>query len=297
MQNITENCITEVWPGPMEGVMKEPFIRSVTKLDLTSRWMTPFFRVTTHVPKEKKVAEFLKPFLETGLPVSGQIMGTHPARLAKTAEIMLKLGCFDVNFNCGCPSARVVSGGAGGGILKDTVLLSDILKALRDALPAGTFSVKTRIGFDRNMCEEITGLILENGTPDRLFVHCRTTKELYCEVDNMQERFDQVISATHDARKNGLSLILNGNISSAQQARELAAKAGKCGIMCARYWMRDPGLLRRIDGCYPLSPEQAAEEFFDTFKSFCTSKGALIEAGRMLWGNNSPKFRNILTSI
>ncbi|MBO5990485.1 MAG: tRNA-dihydrouridine synthase family protein, partial [Lentisphaeria bacterium] len=206
--------------------MREPFIRTVSELKLASRWMTPFFRVTTHVPKKAKVAEFLQVFLETGLPVSGQIMGIHPERLAKTAQIMLELGCFDVDINCGCPSSRVISGGAGGGILRDLDLLKNILQALRSALPLGAFSVKTRIGYDRDRSEEVLKTILENGKPDRLFVHCRTTKEMYAPVENMSGRFDKVISLTREARKYGMSLILNGDIASVQQARLLAEKAG-----------------------------------------------------------------------
>lgn len=297
MHNHQENNITEVWPGPMEGVMREPFVRTVSELKLASRWMTPFFRVTTHVPKKAKVAEFLQVFLETGLPVSGQIMGTHPERLAKTAQIMLELGCFDVDINCGCPSSRVISGGAGGGILRDLDLLKNILQALRSAMPPGAFSVKTRIGYDRDRSEEVLKTILENGKPDRLFVHCRTTKEMYAPVENMSGRFDKVISLTREARKDGMSLILNGDISSVQHARLLAEKAGSCGVMCARSWMRDPGLLRRIEGYNELSPEDARELFFETLKKYSPGKGALIEAARMMWGTNSDKFKSTLKNI
>ena len=36
----------EVWPGPMEGVGSDEFALAVQKLRLTSRWMTPFIRLT-----------------------------------------------------------------------------------------------------------------------------------------------------------------------------------------------------------------------------------------------------------
>ena len=285
-----QKLIQEVWPGPMEGVMKEPFVRTVSELKLASRWMTPFFRVTTGVPKSRQIADFLAPFLATGLPVSGQIMGTDRELLCRTAQLMLQHGCIDVNLNCGCPSARVVSGNAGGGALKDLCRLADILKALRDALPSGCFSVKSRIGYRSVQLEEIIALITENGSPDRLFIHARSVKELYTSVPDMPERFAEIIRLTEKQRTGGMKLILNGDISSPRQAAEL----GGCGVMCARYWMRDPGLLRNIEFREQKDPETSRTEFFETFMRLNNARGAALEIARMLWGTESDQFRKLL---
>ena len=290
MTEIRQNSIQEVWPGPMEGVMKEPFIKTVSSLKLVSRWMTPFFRVTTGVPKDKQIAAFLAPFLETGLPVSGQIMGTDRELLCKTALLMLKHGCIDVNLNCGCPSSRVVSGNAGGGALKNLASLADILKGLRDTLPAGCFSVKSRIGYQSNQSLEVIGVITENGSPDRLFIHARSVKELYLNVPDREERFSEIIRLTEQQRNNGMKLILNGDIKSVSQAEKLR----ECGVMCARYWMRDPGLLRRIEFREDKDPETSRTEFFDTFMQLNNAHGAALEITRMLWGTKSVQFKNLL---
>ena len=290
MAQITQKFSQEVWPGPMEGVMKEPFIQTVTKLQLVSRWMTPFFRVTTGVPKEKHIQLFLAPFLETGLPVSGQIMGTDKELLCKTALIMLKCGCKDVNLNCGCPSARVVSGNAGGGALKDLGKLADTLKSLRDTLPAGCFSIKCRIGYKQPESDKILPLITENGSPDRLFVHARSVSELYKSIPDMEKRFSDIISLTENERANGMKLILNGDISSVEQAEKLFP----FGVMCARYWMRDPGLLRRIELREEKDAETSRIEFFDTFRQLNNAHGATLEIARMLWGGDSRQFRSLL---
>ena len=105
----------EVWPGPMEGVSRPEFVRAVNHLKLVKRWMTPFLRVSDSCFKEKKVKEFLAPYLESQLPVTAQIMGTNSAVLAELALLCLDCGANDINLNCGCPSKRVYSGGAGGG--------------------------------------------------------------------------------------------------------------------------------------------------------------------------------------
>lgn len=294
MKNFTENQISEVWPGPMEGVMKTAFIETVSKLELVSRWMTPFFRVSGYVPKKRYLMEFLTPFLNTGLPVSGQLMGTDAKLLGETAKMMLDAGCFEVNLNCGCPSNRVVSGNAGGGALKDLAKLADILKHLRDTLPDGRFSVKSRIGYDFPATREVLNTIIEYGKPDRLTIHCRTTKEAYIPVPDMQERFDEVIALTSPAREQGMVLILNGDISSVETARNLAQKANGCGIMSARPWMRDLALLRRMEDKPAADEESLKEEFFDTFSTLNSAQGASLEIARLLWGSDSDKFRSML---
>lgn len=294
MNRSIEKHTTEVWPGPMEGVMKNAFIRTVSRLDLVSRWMTPFYRVTTHVPKTRQINEFLAPFLETGLPVSGQIMGTDAAFLGETAKLMLKAGCFEVNLNCGCPSKRVVSGGAGGGALKDLQKLSYILKYLRDIVPTGKFSIKSRIGYLTPQYADVLNTIIEDGNPDRLTVHCRAVKEMYLPIDDMSERFEKVILLTESARNNGMHLILNGDIKSEDDARALTEKCPECGIMCARSWMHDPGLLKRIEGKSVPDPQTLRKMFFETFMELNSSDGAALEVARMLWNSDSEEFRTLL---
>ena len=90
-------------------------------------------------------------------------------------------------------------------------------------------------------------------------------------------------------------LILNGDIDSVETAVKLAEIAGSCGIMCARPWMNDPGLLKRIEGETITDDEDLKNTFFETFKTFNSSTGAELEIARMLWGGNSERFRSLLT--
>ena len=49
-------------PGPMEGVMSPEFLRAANALELTGRWITPFFRLSQELPKAKYFRRFLAPF-------------------------------------------------------------------------------------------------------------------------------------------------------------------------------------------------------------------------------------------
>ena len=75
---------------------------------------------------------------------------------------------------------------------------------------------------------------------------------------------------------------------------EQAKKISPYGVMCARYWMRDPGLLRRIEFHEEKDAETSRKEFFDTFRQLNGSPGATLEVARMLWGADSPQFRSLL---
>ena len=64
----------EIWPAPMEGVMTQPLIRAASKLGLVDRWMTPFWRVTSSPVKKSKLKQWFAPFVDSGLPVTAQLM-------------------------------------------------------------------------------------------------------------------------------------------------------------------------------------------------------------------------------
>ena len=282
----------EVWPGPMEGVSRPEFVRAVNHLKLVSRWMTPFLRVSDTCFKEKKVREFLDPFLESKLPVTAQIMGTRADVLAQLADVCLACGASDINLNCGCPSKRVTSGGAGGGALQQADLLLKTAETLRKTLPAEVgFSIKMRSGFSHP--DEMLYLIprLTVLGIDKIFIHYRTVKEQYLPVAGRLERFQKAVTAAGNT-----PVILNGDISLVSEGRELVSATGAAGVMIARAFMQDPWLLVRFEN--KNAPDQSAgqKKFFETLEEFNVSGGNKLELAKMIWGANSAEFRNLLKS-
>ena len=67
------------FPGPMEGVMTPLFCRAFHHLQLTDGWLTPYYRVTTNVPKDAKLEKFIQPYMENNLPVIVQLVTDPPA--------------------------------------------------------------------------------------------------------------------------------------------------------------------------------------------------------------------------
>ena len=223
------------WPGPMEGVMTPQLIRAVSKLQLVQRWMTPFLRISNNVPRERIFREFLEPYLESGLPVTMQLMGTDIRCLSETAERLQKYPLAGLNFNCGCPSKRVVSSGAGGGALRDLGHTFAIIAALREAVKI-PFSVKLRVGWSSpEEQERIIPELCRLGV-DMLFVHYRTVKELYLPVCGRDERLKRSLELA-----GSVPVVVNGDFDTAEDIA-LAREMGAAGVMSARGWLRNPSL-------------------------------------------------------
>ena len=125
----------EVWPGPMEGVAQEAFVRTANELRLIERWMTPFCRLSCALPHTGKLRSFLAPFAAGNLPVTVQLMGVDPELIAAAAAIFADLGAAGINLNFGCPSNRVTAGNAGGGAWKHPDDILRICAACRKVLP------------------------------------------------------------------------------------------------------------------------------------------------------------------
>ena len=280
----------EAWPGPMEGVASPGFVRAANALKLVSRWMTPFVRVSSGVPGRRKLVAFLSPFLEGEVPVTAQLMGTDAQLLVRCAESLLALGATGINLNFGCPNRRVVNGKAGGGALKEPERAAELLASVGDALPGVPLSVKMRAGFgDFAELETLLPLLVSTGAAQKFFIHHRTVKELYCDVPDRCDRFDAIVRLAGNA-----PVVLNGDIATAEEARRLVERTCGAGVMCARYWMRDPFLLCRIEGKIVPEAEEGRELFYAELLRSGAAGGALIELAKLLYGPTDPHFLKLV---
>ena len=287
---MTTDGTFEVWPGPMEGVASPAFVRAVNALDLVSVWMTPFIRLSSALPRKGKLAAFLAPFLESRKPVTAQLMGVDAKLLAECAEVCLDLGAVAINLNFGCPSRRVVNGGAGGGALRDPERAAEFLASVGVALPGVPLSVKMRAGFaEFAEIGTILPRLVETGAADKFFVHCRAVKEQYLPIPDRDARFSTVMRLGAGAK-----IVLNGDLADADDVRAVVRRTGCTGVMCARFWMRDPFLLRRIEGKTVPDAEEGKERFYRELLSAGVGGGALIELVRMLYGTSHPRFRELV---
>lgn len=279
-------------PGPMDGVMVPAWIRAAARLELAERWITPFFRVSSALPRRKCLLRFLSPFMESGKPVTVQLMGTDPALLSETASAFVELGASGIDFNFGCPCRRVTAGGAGGGALTRPPLMRRIVAAVRGVLaPSVPVSVKIRSGWrSPDELERILPAVLCDGAVDFLTVHCRTVAEAYLPVADRESRWERAVRLA-----SGVPVILNGDIGAAEEMRSLPVKHGAAGAMAARGLLHDPWLLRRASRLDAPPAPYGRRLFFETVVAAAADDGGLppgyaVGLSNFLWGEDNPYF-------
>ena len=135
-------------PGPMEGVTAGAWLTILTRHRWVEAWWTPFLRISTGVPRRARLADWLRPYLATGLPVIAQIMGEDTARLAETARRLHELGAAAIDLNCACPSPVVVRNHSGGERLRHPEWIAATLAAMKAAVGGAPVGVKVRVGYE-----------------------------------------------------------------------------------------------------------------------------------------------------
>ena len=278
-------------PGPMEGVMSPEFLRAANALELTGRWVTPFFRLSQELPKTKHFRSFLAPFAP--VPTVMQIMGRDPALLVDAAKLAEDAGASGIDLNFGCPSSQVTRHGAGGAILKDPALAAEIVRQVRAAVEIPV-SVKLRAGWTSP--DELAGLLAAvlDGCPDLVTVHYRTVAEQYRPLPSGERERRFAMAA--ERLTGHCPWLVNGDFTTAEEMRRTAETFGAAGAMAARWFLRDPGIFRRAHGLETPPAETMRETFFRQVVAEYPDgmpPGRAIELSIFLWGPGNPYFKAI----
>lgn len=281
-------------PAPMEGVMRPALMEVCNDLHLSQVWVTPFFRVSESVPKERELKKFLAPFQAPGVKVILQIMGVDPAKLAETALRGLSANADGIDLNCGCPSNQVIRHGAGSGAWKTFENTAHIIEAVRKNIGNAFFSVKTRLGFeDFSEVPPVLKLWSEAAQVDMFTLHYRTVREGYLSVPGREERLREAGKCLA-----GKPLIFgNGNIKSIEEGKKLCCDAGLDGAMIGRGFWQDPFILQRhfsAQNCPADNAPSARKILWNElskleYKEKFWSIGSAIELCSLINGADSPE--------
>ena len=114
--------------------------------------------------------------------ITPQFIGKDPEALRACLEKVKVAGYDTADLNCGCPFPMVRNKGRGSGILRTPDVLRRMLEVGCEVMGAGKFSIKARLGVDRN--DELLELMpMINEFPLRfLTVHARTARQMYAGV-------------------------------------------------------------------------------------------------------------------
>ncbi len=165
--------------SPLRGVtiraFRETFARPIAEAGFTEAF-TPFISAMPGVDPLKS------PELRGGeesLKITPQFIGKDPAALAECLKRTNGAGYDTADLNCGCPFPMVRNKGRGSGILRSPDTLRRMLEVGCEVMGAGKFSIKTRLGVERND-ELLEFLPMIDEFPLRfVVVHARNARQMY----------------------------------------------------------------------------------------------------------------------
>ena len=233
--------------APLRGVtircFRETFAEEIREAGF-SETVTPFITATAGYDPLKD-RELRDEGLETEdgrreLRVTPQFIGKDPVALRDCLLRVKAAGYDTADLNCGCPFPMVRNKGRGSGILRTPDVLRQMLEVGCETMGSGKFSIKARLGVDRN--DELLKLMpLVNLFPLRfLTVHARTARQMYegsCDGE-MVEKVAKV--ATVPVVRNGdVELPVSGKLRDA--ASPLTAASPFLDVMIGRAFVRSLG--------------------------------------------------------
>ncbi len=163
--------------APMEDVSDPPF-RALCKEQGADVVYTEFVSSEGLIRNAAKSVMKLDIY-EKERPVGIQIFGANMESMLQTIDIVEKSNPDIIDINFGCPVKKVVSKGAGAGILKDICLMEQLTAEMvkRTNLPV---TVKTRLGWDHDSIKivEVAERLQDVGCKS-IAIHGRTRAQMY----------------------------------------------------------------------------------------------------------------------
>jgi len=239
--------------APMAGITDRQFrlvLRRIGGVGL----VTMEFISSEALFRKNKRARLLMRYAEEERPISIQIYGRDPARMAEAARVVEEIGADICDINMGCPANKILNGCSGCALMGDLDLARDIVREVRRVISI-PLSVKFRLGLKdegRNFLD--LGRICEGEGVDVVAMHARTATQMFKGRADWSEiaRLKQALS---------IPVVGNGDIAVAEDAVRMLGETGCDGVMIGRASMKNPWIYRQAEdllaGRLPYEPSVA----------------------------------------
>ena len=223
--------------APMAGVTDLPF-RLLCKRYGASLVCTEMVSSKAMYYNDKKTMLMLETDEAEG-PFAVQIFGREPDIMAETANKALSTGASILDINMGCPAPKVANNGDGSALLKEPKLIGEIVKKVVESVNVPV-TCKIRSGFDSVADVRYIAKTIEDSGASAITVHPRTRSMYYSGVADRK-----IIKLVKESVK--IPVIGNGDIFSAQSAKDMLDTTGCDGVMVARGAQGNPFIFRQIN--------------------------------------------------
>ena len=224
--------------APMAGVTDNPF-RRLCKSFGAGHAVSEMIIADTALYARKK-SLYRANFDNEIAPISAQIAGAEPDKLAEAARYQIDNGAQIIDINMGCPAKKVCRKLAGSALLQDEDLVARLLDAAVNAVDAPV-TLKTRLGFE-NGRENILRVAkrAEQAGIAAIAIHGRTREDMY----TGEARYELIREVKESI---SIPVIANGDIDSAQKAQRVYELTGCDAVMIGRAAQGQPWIFRDIE--------------------------------------------------
>ena len=225
--------------APMEDVSDPPF-RALCKENGADVVYTEFISCEGLIRDAAKSIIKLDIY-EKERPVGIQIFGANLDSMLQAVDIVEKSNPDILDINFGCPVKKVVSKGAGAGILKDIDKMERLTKEIvkRTKLPV---TVKTRLGWDHDSIKiiEVAERLQDVGC-QAIAIHGRTRSQMY-KGDADWSYIEQV----KNNQRMHIPVFANGDINTPEKAMYVRDSLGLDGAMIGRASIGNPWFFKEV---------------------------------------------------
>ena len=217
-----------------------------------------------------------KQLMETkSLPTAVQVFGSDPHIFEKTIPQVENYGLF-VDINMGCPAPKIVNNGEGASLMRDLDKAEKIIDAVCRAATKPV-TIKMRAGWDEGSINAPElAKIAQNCGASAITIHGRTREQFY------SGKADRGI-IRKVCESVSIPVIANGDVFSAEDAKELLGETGAAAVMVGRGAQGNPWIFTQIAELfsfgsvktYPTN-EERIETAVKHIELMCSLKGEYI---------------------
>jgi tRNA-dihydrouridine synthase B len=240
---------TPVVMAPMAGMTDSAFRRLVKRHGGCGLVVTEMVSSEGLVRGIDRTLEYAE-YTEEERPVSIQIFGGDPEKMAAAAQIVESMGADIVDVNMGCPVPKISKHNAGCSLMREPTHAASVVRSIARAVKIPV-TVKMRAGWDHEAINapELAQRVQDVGAA-AVAVHGRTAAQSYSGSSDW-ELIGRVASVVN------IPVLGSGDCIEASQVIERMRHSGVAGVLVGRGALRNPWIFEQaaalVSGSAPRS--------------------------------------------